>query len=119
MQHVKADVRTICLGMGMSAAAMILAGGAGEALLPAQRGVMIRQGRRARGTRRHQIAALRSSNAAADGRDHRKHSGRPLQTVLEDIDRDRFMSPQEAVEYGLVDGILEPRKLVGGIASEV
>jgi ATP-dependent protease ClpP protease subunit len=34
--------------------------------------------------------------------------------VLEDIDRDRFMSPQEAVDYGLVDGILEPRKVRAG-----
>jgi ATP-dependent Clp protease protease subunit len=32
-----------------------------------------------------------------------------VERVLDDIDRDRFMSPQEAVEYGLVDGILEPR----------
>jgi len=43
-----------------------------------------------------------------------RHSGRPIEAVLDDIDRDRFMSPQEAVEYGLVDGILEPRHLGAG-----
>jgi ATP-dependent Clp protease protease subunit len=43
-----------------------------------------------------------------------RHSGRPIEAVLDDIDRDRFMSPQEAVEYGLVDGILEPRRAGSG-----
>jgi ATP-dependent Clp protease protease subunit len=38
-----------------------------------------------------------------------KHTGRPVEQVMEDIDRDRFMTPAEAVEYGLVDRILEPR----------
>ena len=36
------------------------------------------------------------------------HSGRPVERVLEDIDRDRFMTPAEAVEYGLVDDVLVP-----------
>lgn len=39
-----------------------------------------------------------------------RHSGRAVDTVMEDIDRDRFMTPAEAIEYGLVDGILEPRR---------
>ena len=43
-----------------------------------------------------------------------RHTGRPVERVLEDIDRDRFMSPQEAVDYGLVDGILDPRKVRAG-----
>jgi ATP-dependent Clp protease protease subunit len=43
-----------------------------------------------------------------------RHSGRPVEQVLDDIDRDRFMSPQEAIEYGLVDGILEPRRVQAG-----
>jgi ATP-dependent Clp protease protease subunit len=43
-----------------------------------------------------------------------RHSGRPTETVLEDIDRDRFMSPEEAVAYGLVDAILDPRKVRAG-----
>ena len=38
------------------------------------------------------------------------HSGRPLERVLEDIDRDRFMTPSEAVEYGLVDDVLRPTR---------
>jgi len=112
MQHVKPDVRTICLGMGMSAAAMILCGGApGKRFCLPNAKVMIHQGSAgARGTPSDiQIAALeivemRQRMAEIIAR----HSGRPIETVLEDIDRDRFMSPQEAVEYGLVDSILEP-----------
>ena len=38
-----------------------------------------------------------------------RHTGRPVAQVIEDIDRDRFMTPAEAVEYGLVDRILAPR----------
>ena len=38
-----------------------------------------------------------------------RHTGRSFEQVMEDIDRDRFMTPAEAVEYGLVDRILEPR----------
>ena len=36
------------------------------------------------------------------------HSGRTVDQVMEDIDRDRFMTPAEAVEYGLVDDVLVP-----------
>jgi ATP-dependent Clp protease protease subunit len=112
MQHVKPDVRTICLGMGMSAAAMILSGGApGKRFCLPNAKVMIHQGSAgARGTPSDiEIAALeivemRQRMAEIIAR----HSGRPVEQVLEDIDRDRFMSPQEAVEYGLVDSVLVP-----------
>ena len=42
------------------------------------------------------------------------HSGRPVEQVMDDIDRDRFMTPEEAVAYGLIDDVLEPRPGVGG-----
>ena len=38
-----------------------------------------------------------------------RHTGRPVERVLDDIDRDRFMTPAEAVAYGLLDDVLEPR----------
>ena len=37
-----------------------------------------------------------------------RHCGRPVERVMDDIDRDRFMTPAEAVEYGLVDDVLVP-----------
>ena len=43
-----------------------------------------------------------------------RHSGQDVDQVLRDIDRDRFMSPDEAVEYGLIDAIMEPRGVVAG-----
>jgi ATP-dependent Clp protease protease subunit len=121
MQYVKPDVRTICIGMGMSAAAMILAGGApGKRFVLPNAKVMIHQGSAgARGTPADiQIAAReivemtrRMAEIIA------RHSGRPVEQVLEDIDRDRFMTPEEAVEYGLLDAILEPRGIGSRVAS--
>ena len=40
-----------------------------------------------------------------------RHSGRPVEQVMKDIDRDHFMTPQEAVEYGLADQVMTPRGL--------
>jgi ATP-dependent Clp protease, protease subunit len=38
-----------------------------------------------------------------------RHSGRPVDEVMRDIDRDRFMTPEDAVEYGLIDGVMAQR----------
>ncbi len=42
-----------------------------------------------------------------------RHTGRDVDRVLEDIDRDRFMTPEEAVSYGLVDDVLRPGRRSG------
>jgi ATP-dependent Clp protease protease subunit len=118
MQHVRPDVRTICLGMGMSAAAMILAGGApGKRFCLPNAKVMIHQGSAgSSGTPADiQIAAREFVETTRQMAEIiARHSGRPPERVLEDIDRDRFMTPAEAVAYGLVDGILEPPARNGG-----
>jgi len=112
MQHIKPDVRTICLGMGMSAAAMILAGGApGKRFCLPNAKVMIHQGSGGfRGTPADiQIAAreiLSLTRRYAEVIAH--HSGRDVEQVVRDIDRDRFLAPEEAVEYGLADAVLAP-----------
>ena len=51
-----------------------------------------------------EVAATTRQMAEIIGR----HSGRDIETVMEDIDRDRFMTPPEAVDYGLIDAILPP-----------
>ena len=113
MQYVKPDVRTICVGMGMSAAAMILAGGAaGKRMALPNAKIMIHQGSGGfRGTPADiQIAAreiLDMTKRMAEIIS--RHSGQDVDQVLRDIDRDRFMTPEEAVEYGLIDAVMEPR----------
>ena len=111
MQHVHADVSTICYGIGMSAAAMITAGGAaGKRYALPHAKLMIHQGSAGyRGTPADiQIAA---KEVAATTRQMAEviahHSGRDVEQVMLDIDRDRFMTPQEAVEYGLIDAVLD------------
>jgi ATP-dependent Clp protease protease subunit len=112
MQHVRCEVSTVCVGMGMSAAAMILCGGAPEKryVLPNAK-VMIHQGSGgARGAPADiKIAAeeiLEMTRRMAEI--IARHSGQPIERVTADIDRDRFMAPEEAVSYGLVDAVMPP-----------
>ena len=115
MQYVRPDVRTICTGMGMSAAAMILSGGApGKRFVLPNAKVMIHQGSGGfRGTPADiQIAAREILDMTQRmGEIISRHSGQDVEQVLRDIDRDRFMTPEEAVEYGLVDAVMETRNL--------
>src|SRR6516225_313619 len=114
MQYVKSDVSTVCLGMGMSAAAMILCGGAaGKRYALPNSKIMIHQGSGGfRGTPADiQIAAreiLELTRQMAEIIS--RHSGRPVEQVMTDIDRDRFMTPDEAIEYGLIDAVMETRR---------
>src|SRR5580698_7851179 len=113
IQHIRPDVSTVCVGMGMSAAAMVLCGGApGKRLaLPSAR-IMIHQGSAgARGAPRDMEIQLREvlamTRRMAEIIAH--HSGRSVEQVASDIDRDYFMTPEEAMEYGLIDAIISPR----------
>jgi ATP-dependent Clp protease, protease subunit len=113
MQYVQSDVSTVCLGMGMSAAAMILSGGApGKRFALPNAKIMIHQGSAGyRGTPADiQIAArevLSMTRRMAEIIS--RHTNQDVEQVMKDIDRDRFMTPEEAVEYGIVDAIMENR----------
>ena len=119
MQYVKADVSTVCIGMGMSAAAMILSGGAaGKRFALPNAKMMIHQGSGGfRGTPADiQIAAkeiLTMTRRMAEIIS--KHSGQDVEQVMKDIDRDRFMTPEDAVEYGLLDAVMMPRGTVAAV----
>jgi ATP-dependent Clp protease protease subunit len=110
MQHVKSDVRTICYGIGMSAAAMITAGGApGKRFALPHAKLMIHQGSAGyRGTpadiqiAAQEVAAMTRQMAEIIAH----HADREVEQVMQDIDRDRFMTPAEAVDYGLIDEVL-------------
>src|SRR5438874_10175193 len=109
MQYVQPDVQTYCIGMAMSAGALILAGGAAgkRHVLPNAK-VMIDQGSAGtRGTPADiQIAAR---EILAQTRKYAeiiaRHSGRDVEQVMRDIDRDRFLSPEDTVDYGLADTV--------------
>jgi len=113
MQYVNPDVHTYCIGMAMSAAALLLSGGAaGKRFVLPNAKVMIHQGSGGfRGTPADiQIAAreiLSLTRRYAEVIAH--HTGRDVEQVIRDIDRDRFLTPEEAVEYGLADAVLAPR----------
>ncbi len=110
MQYVKPDVRTICSGIAMSMGAVLLAGGAaGKRMALPNSKIMIHQGSAGfRGTptdieiHAQEVLSMRERVAEIIA----KHSKRPLEAVMKDIDRDHFMTPEEAVEYGIVDEIV-------------
>ena len=120
MQHVRCEVSTLCVGMGMSAAAMILCGGApGKRLALPSAKIMIHQGSAgARGAPRDMEIHLREvmSLTRRMAEIIAYHTGRPVDQVERDIDRDYYMTAGEAKEYGLIDDIIAPRR---GISAAV
>jgi ATP-dependent Clp protease protease subunit len=110
MQFVKPDVQTYAVGMAMSAGAMILAGGAaGKRFVLPNSKVMIHQGSGGfRGTPADiQIAAKEILSLTRRYAEIiAKHAHRDVDEVMHDIDRDRFLGPKEAIEYGLADRVL-------------
>jgi ATP-dependent Clp protease protease subunit len=113
MQYVKPDVETYCIGIAMSAGALILAGGAaGKRYVLPNSKMMIHQGSGGfRGTpadiqiAAKEILALTQRYAELIA----KHANRDVDEVMRDIDRDRFLEPAEAVAYGLADKVLLTR----------
>ena len=123
MQHVAPDVSTICVGMGMSAAAMILCGGTpGKRFALPNSRIMIHQGSAGtRGAPSDMEIQLREVLALT----HRMaeiiahHSGRPVEQVALDIDRDHYLTAEEAQAYGLIDDIILPRRGLSAPKLEV
>jgi ATP-dependent Clp protease, protease subunit len=113
MQFIKPDVSTICIGVAMSMGALLLAGGAkGKRYVLPNSKVLIHQvsggfqgpasdieihAREALNLRRRLDEILA------------KHSGQELEKVEKDTERDYFMTAQEALDYGIVDKIIEHR----------
>jgi len=114
MQYVRPDVSTVCVGMAMSAAAFILAGGAkGKRMALPSSKVMIHQGTSGmRGQPTDMEIHLREALAAyqrmAEVIAH--HAGQTVEKVRSDMDRDYFMTPEEAREYGVIDQVIVPRR---------
>jgi ATP-dependent Clp protease, protease subunit len=114
MQFVKPDISTMCIGQAASMGALLLAGGAaGKRFgLPHAR-IMIHQPLggfqgQASDIDIHAREILRVRDRLNDIL--AKHTGQPLDRIREDTDRDRFMTGTEAVEYGLIDRVMERRQ---------
>src|SRR5688572_7495478 len=110
MQFVKPSVSTLCVGQAASMGALLLAAGAkGKRFCLPNSRVLIHQplgGFQGQASdieiHAKEILYLRSRLNEILA----KHTGQPIQTIEKDTDRDRFMSAQEAVKYGLVDKVL-------------
>ena len=113
MQYIKCDVSTICVGMAASMGAFLLSSGAkGKRLALPNAEIMIHQpsaGTKGQVTdmaihlRRLEIIKKRLNHILAD------NTGRDIETVTADCERDNFMTAEEAKEYGLIDKVIYAR----------
>ena len=115
MQFIKPDVSTICVGQAASMGALLLASGAAgkRYCLPHSR-VMIHQPLGGFQGQASDIDIHAKEILTVRDRLNRilaKHTGQPIERIRTDTDRDHFLSSTDAVEYGLVDQVLERREL--------
>lgn len=114
IQYVKCDVKTICIGQAASIGAVLLAAGTkGKRYsLPNSR-ILIHQPMG--GTQGQAIDVKIHAENLLEVRDQinrilAEHTGQPIERIEKDTDRDYFMTPEEALEYGLLDEIIRPKK---------
>lgn len=113
MQFLKSPVNTICMGLAASMGAFLLTAGAHgkRSALPNSRMMIHQPSGGAQGTasdieiQAREIIYLRSKMNELMA----KHTGRPLEQIERDVDRDRFMSAEEAKQYGLIDQVIVSR----------
>ena len=113
MQYIKCDVSTICIGMAASMGAFLLSSGAkGKRLALPNAEIMIHQpsaGTQGQITdmaihlKRLEIVKSRMNRILSE------NTGKPIEIVTADTERDNFMSAREALEYGLIDKVIEKR----------
>jgi ATP-dependent Clp protease protease subunit len=118
MRFIKPDVSTICCGWAMSMGSVVAVGGApGKRMALPNARLLIHQptgGFQGQATdiRIHaeQSQLLRSRLEEI----YAKHTGQPVERIHDDMERDRFFTAEEALEYGLIDKIIETRNGVNG-----
>ena len=110
MRHIKCDVSTVCLGQAASMGALLLTAGAkGKRYsLPNSR-IMIHQplgGARGQATDIQIQAKEIERMKELTSKILSEATGKPIEEIYQDTERDNFMSPEEAIEYGLIDKVL-------------
>ena len=124
MQFLTAPIRTICMGMAASMGAFLLAAGtAGKRMALPHARIMIHQPSQSGGggtasdieIQAKEILYLRAKMNELMA----KHTGRPVEQIERDTDRDRFMSVEEAKEYGLIDSVIAQQRAIEEIEKKV
>lgn len=114
MQYIKCDVSTICIGMAASMGAFLLASGApGKRFALPNSEIMIHQplgGMQGQATdiKIHADRIIKIKNTL--NKILSKRTGKPLEIIEKDTDRDNFMTAEEAMEYGLIDKVITNKK---------
>ena len=110
MQYIKCDVSTICLGMAASMGAFLLAGGTkGKRFALPNSTIMIHQpsgGAQGQATEIQIVADHIAKTKRTLNEILAANTGQPLEVVEKDTDRDNYMSEEEALAYGLIDGVV-------------
>jgi ATP-dependent Clp protease, protease subunit len=122
MQFIKPDVQTICVGIAMSMGSLLLSGGAkGKRMALPNARILIHQvsgGFQGQGTdieiQAREVIGLKRRLEEI----YAQHTGQDIEKISRDMERDFFMSPQEATEYGIIDTVIThreaPREIVAG-----
>jgi ATP-dependent Clp protease protease subunit len=111
MQFIKPDVQTICVGVAMSMGSLLLTGGAkGKRMSLPNARLLIHQpsaGFEGQSTDIEIHAREILNTRRRIDEIYAEHTGQPIEQVHDDMERDRFFKPEEAVEYGLIDKVIE------------
>ena len=114
MQILKPDVSTICIGIAASMGAVLLAGGAkGKRFALPNSEILIHQPTGGVQGQASDIGIHAENILKTRERLNRilaEHTGQPFERVKEDTDRDKFMTPEEAQEYGIIDEIISKQR---------
>jgi ATP-dependent Clp protease protease subunit len=122
MQFIKPDVQTICVGIAMSMGSLLLSGGAkGKRMALPNARILIHQvsgGFQGQGTdieiQAREVIGLKRRLEEI----YAHHTGQDIEKISRDMERDFFMSPQEATEYGIIDTVIThreaPREVLAG-----
>ena len=114
MQYIKCDVSTICIGLAASMGAFLLAGGKkGKRMALPNAEIMIHQpsgGARGQATEIQIVAENILKTKKKLNEMLAANTGKPIEVIAQDTERDHFMDAQEALDYGLIDSIVTNRE---------
>ncbi|MCI9532976.1 MAG: ATP-dependent Clp endopeptidase proteolytic subunit ClpP [Lachnospiraceae bacterium] len=114
MNYIKCDVETICIGLAASMGAFLLAGGTkGKRYALPNAEIMIHQpsgGAKGQATDIQIVADNIQKTKKRLNTILSENTGKPYEVIAADTERDNYMSAQEAMEYGLIDGVITNRK---------